>query len=69
MVSHDVSSLISYIESNYKTNSLILHNKEILKTVNTLSFVIGHMEGELRAKCLYNDPKDWEKYHYINVMK
>ena len=66
MVSHDVISLITYIENNYKTNSLILHNKEILKTINTLSFVIGHMEGELRAKCLYNDPKDWEKYHYIN---
>ena len=69
MVSHDVSSLISYVESNYKSNSTILHNKEILKTINTLSFVIGHMEGELRAKCLYNDPKDWEKYHYINVLK
>ena len=69
MVSHDVISLISYIELNYKTNSLILHNKEILKTVNTLSFVIGHMEGELRAKCLYNEPKDWEKFHYINVLK
>ena len=67
MVSHDVDSLISYIESNYKNNSTILHNKEILKTINTLSFVIGHMEGELRAKCLYNDIKDWEKYHYINV--
>ncbi len=69
MVSHDVSSLISYIENNNKTSSIILHNKEILKTINTLSFVIGHMEGELRAKCLYNDPKDWEKYHYINVQK
>ncbi len=69
MVSHDVASLISYIENNYKNNSLILHNKEILKTINTLSFVIGHMEGELRAKCLYNEPKDWEKYHYINVLK
>jgi hypothetical protein len=69
MVSHDVISLITYIENNYKINSLILHNKEILKTVNTLSFVIGHMEGELRAKCLYNEQKDWEKYHYINIMK
>ncbi len=67
MVSHDVESLISYIESNYKNNSTILHNKEILKTINTLSFVIGHMEGELRAKCLYNETKDWEKFHYINV--
>lgn len=69
MVSHDVLSLINYIESNYKTNSMILHNKEILKTINTLSFVIGHMEGELKAKCLYNDIKDWEKFHYINVLK
>ena len=69
MVSHDVESLISYIEKNYKNNSIIMHNKEILKTINTLSFVIGHMEGELKAKCLYNDPKDWEKYHYINNNK
>jgi hypothetical protein len=69
MVSHDVISLITYIENNYKINSLILHNKEILKTVNTLSFVIGHMEGELRAKCLYNEQKDWERFHYINIMK
>jgi hypothetical protein len=69
MVSHDVISLISYIENNYKNDALILHNKEILKTINTLSFVIGHMEGELRAKCLYNDPKDCEKFHYINIVK
>jgi hypothetical protein len=69
MVSHDVQSLISYIESNYNNSNEILHNKEILKTINTLSFVIGHMEGELRAKCLYSDIKDCEKYHYINTSK
>jgi hypothetical protein len=72
MVSHDVESLITYINSNnnnINNNNSINHNKEILKTINTLSFVIGHMEGELRAKCLYNDPKDWEKYHYINTSK
>ena len=70
MVSHDVESLIYYIENNNNnSNNSITHNKEILKTINTLSFVIGHMEGELRAKCLYNDPKDWEKYHYINTSK
>ncbi len=67
MVSHDVISLIAYIESNFTSNSQILHNKEILKTINTLSFVVGHMESELRAKCLYIDPKEWEKYHYINL--
>ena len=69
MVSHDILSLISYIENNHEDNAQILHNKEILKTVNTLSFVIGHMETELKAKCLYNDIKDWEKYHYINMSK
>lgn len=67
MVSHDVLSLINYIEINYANTSMILHNKEILKTVNTLSFVIGHMEAELRAKCLYNEMKDWDKYHYVNT--
>jgi hypothetical protein len=66
MVAHDILSLIHYIESNYVNNAQILHNKEILKTINTLAFVIGHMENELRAKCLYNDVKDWEKYHYVN---
>jgi hypothetical protein len=66
MVSHDVLSLISYIEAHYLTNSQILHNKEILKTINTLSFVISHMESELRAKCLYIDSKDWEKFHFMN---
>ncbi len=66
MVSHDVLSLIEYIETNYITNSQIMHNKEILKTINTLSFVVSHMENELKAKCLYNDMKDCEKYHYVN---
>ena len=66
MVSHDVLSLISYIELNNMNNSQILHNKEILKTINTLSFVIGHMESELRAKCLYSEQKDWEKFHFMN---
>ncbi len=66
MVSHDVLSLISYIEMNNMNNSQILHNKEILKTINTLSFVICHMESELRAKCLYSEQKDWEKFHFMN---
>jgi hypothetical protein len=65
----NVLSLISYIETNYSNNSQILHNKEILKTINTLSFVVGHMEAELRAKCLYIEQKEWEKYHYININK
>ena len=65
MVSHDVISLISYIENNYKNDALILHNKEILKTINTLSFVIGHMEQELRTKCLYLPESEWENNHIV----
>lgn len=67
MVSHDVQALINYIEQNHNNGDIITHNKEILKTINTLAFVIGHMESELKSKCLYNDIKDCEKYHYVNV--
>ena len=69
MVSHDVQTLITYIEQNHSDTDPIIHNKEILKTINTLAFVIGHMENELKAKCLYNDIKDCEKYHHVNVKK
>jgi len=66
MVSHDISALIMYIESNNTVNEMILHNKEILKSINTLSFVINHMETELRTKCMYTEVKDWESFHYIH---
>ncbi len=62
MVSADLKILINYI--NLK-NNFILHNKEILKTINTLSFVIGHMELELRTKCLYIPESEWETCHII----
>ena len=69
MVSHDISALILYVEANYNETELIIHNKEILKSINTLSFVIGHMETELRTKCMYAELKDWENFHFINVIK
>ena len=37
--------------SEHKLDEYIVHTKEILKTINTLSFVINHMEIELRTKC------------------
>ena len=66
MVSHDISALIMYIESNNNVDEMITHNKEILKSINTLSFVINHMETELRTKCMYTEAKDWESFHYIH---
>ena len=64
MVSSDLKILINYIDSIYVDNVLI-HNKEILKTINTLSYVISHMETELKNKCLYIPESKWESCHYI----
>jgi len=65
MVSADLKILIEYIKQKNENNNLILHNKEILKTINTLSFVIGHMETELRTKCLYLLESEWETCHVV----
>jgi hypothetical protein len=61
MVSSDLKILLSYI----KNSSNAVHNKEILKTINTLSYVIGHMELELRTKCLYLPDNEWEGCHVV----
>jgi hypothetical protein len=66
MISHDITALILFIES---TTDISIYNKDILKSINTLSFVIGHMETELRTKCMYADIKDWESFHYIHNIK
>ncbi len=65
MVSSDIINVINYINNKYKDANIILHNKEILKTINTLSFVIGHMEQELRTKCLYLPESEWENNHIV----
>jgi hypothetical protein len=65
MVSSDIINVINYINNKYKDSNIILHNKEILKTINTLSFVIGHMEQELRTKCLYLPETEWENNHIV----
>jgi hypothetical protein len=61
MVSSDLKILLNYI----KQQTSVSHNKEILKTINTLSFVIGHMELELRTKCLYLPENEWELCHVV----
>ena len=65
MVSADLNILINYIKTNFQKKKLILHNKEILRSINTLSFVINHMYSELKTKCLYHDDDECEKYHFI----
>ena len=65
MVSHDLKILMDYIEQKYSNSNVILHNKEILKTINTLSYVINHMENELKTKCLYLTDDEIENFHII----
>ena len=64
MVSADLKILMEYIEQKYGDSKIVLHNKEILKTINTLSFVINHMESELKSKCLYLQENEIESCHF-----
>jgi hypothetical protein len=64
MVSADLKILMDYIEQKYGDSKIVLHNKEILKTINTLSFVINHMESELKSKCLYLQENEIESCHF-----
>ena len=70
MVSADLVILIGYIEEKFKDPNFVIHNKEILKTINTLSFVINHMENELKSKCMYLNEIEWETCHFVkNIVK
>jgi hypothetical protein len=65
MVSADLIILLDYIDVKYNKNNLIIPNKEILKTINTLNFVIEHMHSELKSRCLYLNENEYEKEHII----
>ena len=72
MVSLDLKVLIEYIKLKFENLSdnkelILLYNKEILKTINTLSFVITHMENELKSKCLYLPEKEIESCHVVKT--
>lgn len=70
MVSRDLFTLLKFIDSEHFKN--IPKNekiKEVLKSINTLSYVINHMENELKAKCLYQDKSKWDSYHIVNHYK
>ena len=69
MVSADLIILIDYIKLKFNENKLIIPNKEILKSINTLSFVVEHMHSELKSRCLYLKEDEIEKEHYIKKSK
>jgi hypothetical protein len=61
---NDYPELFSRLEK-FNNQYFVIHNKEILRTINTLSYVINHMENELKAKCMYLDESEWETCHFV----
>ena len=55
---------ISYID-NKQINNEKPCNKEILKTINTINYVINHMENELNDKCAFEPINTWENFHFV----
>lgn len=68
LVEADIESLLEYIKNNFKDN-IINHNKEIIKCINTLCFVIKHMSSELNSLCIYCEPDEYDNYHFNKIVK
>ena len=69
MVYADIESLLKCIKIYY-SDSKVIQNKEIVKCINTISFVIKHMYEELHNLCMYcTDSKDHDKYHVVKLAK
>jgi len=65
----DIEALIEYIKNNFKDNNIINHNKEIIKCINTLCFVIKHMASELNSLCIYCEPDEYNNFHFNKIVK
>ncbi|AYV79752.1 MAG: hypothetical protein Faunusvirus46_3 [Faunusvirus sp.] len=67
MVAADIDILIKYLEINFKKlcddKNSFAHNKEIIKCVNTVSFVIKHMHDELNNICQHISTDKQHLYH------
>jgi hypothetical protein len=72
MVRADIEALIKYINLNSDATS-VTHNKEIIKCINTVSYVIHHMYDELKNVCLYcKNKKNIDQYHknrHVSIKK
>lgn len=69
MIYADIESLIKCI-TTYYIDSEIIQNKEIVKCVNTISFVIKHMYEELHNLCMYlKNKSEYNKYHVVKSSK
>jgi len=61
MVSADLDNLIDFFQN--KTEKEFTSNKEVIKSINTILYVISHMESELSDSCRYESEDKWESFH------
>lgn len=61
MISADLDNLIKFFKN--KSDKSNTNNKEVIKSINTILYVICHMKGELLDSCRYESKDKWENYH------
>jgi hypothetical protein len=65
MLTADIKIIIDYINVNYNKVEEFTYNKELLKCINTLNFVIKHMYDEYNSVCMTKNISEYDKY-FIN---
>jgi len=66
MVYADCDALLECMKLYY-TDEVEIQNKELVRCINTISFVIRHMYEELNNLCLYSNRNDHNKFHFIKA--
>ena len=61
MISADLLNLLNFFVN--KKDKKYISNKEVIKSINTILYVISHMKSELSDSCRYESKETWEKYH------
>ena len=64
MIYADCDALL-YCVNTYYENMEEISNKEVIRCINTISYVIKHIFDELNNLCLYCKREDHDKFHFI----
>jgi hypothetical protein len=66
MLTADIKIIIDYILANYSKEDNMTYNKELLKCINTLNFVIKHMYDEYNSVCMTINVDEYDNYFVNN---
>ena len=58
-------NFIFFISIFLEITHIIIPNREILKSISTLNYVVEHMYLEMKSRCLYLTEDEYEKQHFI----